>query len=148
LLDECLRRAHESDDTQLRERLASLLSFTRQFDRGVGAVVASDSSVIAHLFDVLGRLDDATLERLLDALAAMPQNELANAAGSLAHAAIAAAPPAQTGEPARASSAAAIAAAPPIRCVEDAPGHLVRGRSPLRQRGASDSPTSLPLRYR
>lgn len=84
LLDECLLRAEDAADPQLSERVASLLAFIHQFDRGVGAVVRSDSSAIAHLFGVIGRLDDSTLERLLSALAAMPKNELATAATSLA----------------------------------------------------------------
>lgn len=84
LLDECLRRAEEAGDPALRESVASLLAFAHQFDRGVGAVVQSDSTAIAHLFGVLGRLDDDTLERLLAVLAAIPEEDLARAATALA----------------------------------------------------------------
>jgi DNA-binding transcriptional regulator GbsR (MarR family) len=84
LLDECLGRANAVGEYELRNRLVSLLVFTHQFDRGVGAVVRADSSAIAHLFGVLGRLDDETLDALLGALASMPEEDLADAAKSLA----------------------------------------------------------------
>jgi DNA-binding transcriptional regulator GbsR (MarR family) len=84
LLDECLRRTQAVGDEGLHRRVASLLSFTHQFDRGVGAVVRTDAATIAHLFAVLDRVDDATLERLSTALAAIPEQELAAAATSLA----------------------------------------------------------------
>jgi DNA-binding transcriptional regulator GbsR (MarR family) len=83
LLDECLRRADLAGDDALRDRVASLLAFTHQFDRGVSAVVRSDPKAIAHLFGVLGRLDEATLGHLLGALAAIPEEDLASAAVSL-----------------------------------------------------------------
>jgi hypothetical protein len=84
LLDDCLRRADSASDSELRERLASLLAFTHQFDRGINAVVRSDSAAVAHLFEVLDRLDDATLDRLVAALVPMPADELARAATSVA----------------------------------------------------------------
>lgn len=84
LLDECVRRAEAAGDDALRERIASLVTFTHQFDRGVGVVVRSDATTIAHLFGVLARLDDATLERLLAAFAAVPEDDLAKAAERVA----------------------------------------------------------------
>jgi DNA-binding transcriptional regulator GbsR (MarR family) len=84
LLDECLGRARAVGDDALEDRLASLLTFAHEFDRGVSAVVRADSSAIAHLFGVLGGLDDETLDRLLTALAAMPEDDLVEAAKSLA----------------------------------------------------------------
>jgi DNA-binding transcriptional regulator GbsR (MarR family) len=84
LLDECLRRIKTVGDEGLHRRVASLLSFTHQFDRGVGAVVRTDAMTIAHLFGVLDRVDDATLERLSTSLAAIPEQELAAATTSLA----------------------------------------------------------------
>lgn len=84
LLDECLHRAEAVGDGALQNRLASLLEFAHEFDRGVSAVVRADASAIAHLFGVLGRLDDETLDKLLGALAAMPEDDLAEAAKALA----------------------------------------------------------------
>lgn len=84
LLEECVRRAEAAGDDALRERIASLVTFTHQFDRGVGVVVRSDATTIAHLFGVLARLDDATLERLLAAFAAVPEDDLAKAAERVA----------------------------------------------------------------
>lgn len=83
LLDHCLLRAERAGDAQLRDRVASLLAFTHQFDRGVTAVVRSDATAIAHLFAVLSRLDDAALDGLLSALAAIPEDELASVAMSV-----------------------------------------------------------------
>ena len=85
LLDACLRQAEAADAPDLVTRVRSLLSFIHEFDRGVDAVVRSDSAAIAHLFGVLGRLDGATLDRLLAALAEVPEDELARAAAALAH---------------------------------------------------------------
>ncbi len=84
LLEACLRRAEASGDGALRERVAALVDFTHDFDRGVGAVVGSDATTIAHLFGVLSRLDDATVQRLLASLAAVPADELALAARRVA----------------------------------------------------------------
>lgn len=84
LLDECLRRADATGDSDLRDRVASLLAFTHQFDRGINAVVRSESAAAAHLFSVLDRLDDATLDRLVAALVPVPADELALAAANLA----------------------------------------------------------------
>jgi DNA-binding transcriptional regulator GbsR (MarR family) len=83
LLDECLRRAEAAEDPSLSERVNSLVAFTHLFDRGIGAVVRTDAAAIAHLFGVLARLDDATVDRLRVAFAAVPQDELAKAARTL-----------------------------------------------------------------
>jgi DNA-binding transcriptional regulator GbsR (MarR family) len=84
LLEDCRRRAQAVESEDLEERISTLLAFVRDFDRGVGAVVQADSAAIAHLFGVLGRLDDATLGRLLTALASVPEDDLADAARAMA----------------------------------------------------------------
>jgi DNA-binding transcriptional regulator GbsR (MarR family) len=84
LLDGCVQRAQALGAADLVTRMQSLLSFVHQFDRGVTAVTKSDSTALAHLFAVLGRLDDTTIERLLAALAAVPEEELARSARVLA----------------------------------------------------------------
>lgn len=84
LLNECLNRADLTGDAPLRERIAALVSFVQEVDRGVGVVVGSDSASLAHLFGVLGRLDDATLRSLVGTFAAVPEEELAAAAERLA----------------------------------------------------------------
>jgi DNA-binding transcriptional regulator GbsR (MarR family) len=83
LLDDCLRRADKVDDADLTRRVAALLTFTHQFDRGVGAVVAADSQALAKLFGVLARLDDAGIQRLTHTLAGLPEDELAGALGNV-----------------------------------------------------------------
>ncbi|HEX2194522.1 MAG TPA: hypothetical protein VHK63_06150 [Candidatus Limnocylindria bacterium] len=84
LLDDCLRRAERAGDADLRARVASLLAFTHQFDKGVGALVRSDASALAHLFGVLGQLPDDDLQRLLRAAVELPQDELVAAASAVA----------------------------------------------------------------
>jgi len=84
LLDECLRRAEAVGDQELQQRVASLLAFTHQFDRGVGAVTRTDSTTLAHLFGVLARIDDQSLQRLLTTLAGVPDEELARALANVA----------------------------------------------------------------
>lgn len=85
LLDDCLRRADAAGADDLRDRIEALLGFVRAFDHAVGAIVSASATDIGRLFDVLGRLDDETLARLLATLAAVPPDDLARAATSLAH---------------------------------------------------------------
>jgi DNA-binding transcriptional regulator GbsR (MarR family) len=84
LLESCRSRAADVGAVELEDRIGALLEFVRDFDRGVGAVVAADSASIAHLFGVLGRLDDATLALLLTALSRVPAEDLAEAARAMA----------------------------------------------------------------
>jgi DNA-binding transcriptional regulator GbsR (MarR family) len=84
LLEDCRLRAEAAGSTDLRDRIAQLLAFVREFDRGVGVVVQADAAAIAHLFGVLARLDDETLSRLLGTLASVPEADLADAIRALA----------------------------------------------------------------
>jgi DNA-binding transcriptional regulator GbsR (MarR family) len=88
VLEACLTTAEAApDEPQLdaiRSRLRTLLAFVRQFDRGLAAVVRTDAAALEHLFGVLGRLDDRTLDKLLAVLAAVPADDLAAAARTLA----------------------------------------------------------------
>ena len=84
LLDECRVRAEAASAEVLLSRLNELVAFVHLFDRGIGAVVRTDSDALARLFAVLGRLDDRTLDRLIGRLAALPEKELAGAARTLA----------------------------------------------------------------
>jgi len=84
LLDECRTRAAAAHAHGLLERLDELVAFVHLFDIGIGTVVRTDPAVLARLFDVLGRLDSATIDRLVVRLAALPEDELAAAARTLA----------------------------------------------------------------
>lgn len=86
LVDACLERARASTtpDPDLTARLGALAGFAHDFDRSMGAVVDADAAAIGRLAGVLARLDDATVARLLASLAAVPENELVAAAGSVA----------------------------------------------------------------
>ena len=75
--------SQRAPDPRLRERVASLLEFVHEFDRGVDAVVRADAQALAHLFAVLGRLDDKTLDKLLSVIVAIPEDELIKAATTL-----------------------------------------------------------------
>jgi DNA-binding transcriptional regulator GbsR (MarR family) len=82
LLDDCRSRAEFAGAGDLLRRLDELVAFVHQFDRGIGTVVGTESAALAHLFAVLGRLDEATLHRLIAKLAAVPEEDLAAAARS------------------------------------------------------------------
>jgi DNA-binding transcriptional regulator GbsR (MarR family) len=84
LLDECLGRAQAGGAAQLEGRLVSLLEFIHEFDRGVDIIVGSQAATIEHLFGVIGKADRAALARLLKALVAIPEEDLAKAVESLA----------------------------------------------------------------
>lgn len=82
LLEECRARAEAVTAHPLLRRLEELVTFVHLFDRGIATVVATDSAALARLFAVLGRLDEATMQRLIDKLAGLPEEELAAAARS------------------------------------------------------------------
>jgi DNA-binding transcriptional regulator GbsR (MarR family) len=84
LLDECRTRAAHAQADGLLARLDDLVAFVHLFDTGIGVVVRTDPAVLARLFDVLGRLDAATVDQLVARLAALPEDELAAAARTLA----------------------------------------------------------------
>ncbi|MGH2488329.1 MAG: GbsR/MarR family transcriptional regulator [Candidatus Limnocylindria bacterium] len=84
LLEECRRRAKKVDSGDLRQRLDSLVKFIDEFDRGIGVIVRAHPEALAHLFGVLGRMEPATVDRLIEALAKVPEAELARAGATLA----------------------------------------------------------------
>lgn len=84
LLDECRNRAQRANTPDLLARLDELVTFVHLFDRGIAAVVRTDSAALARLFAVLGRLDEKTVDHLMTGLAALPEEELAAAAESAA----------------------------------------------------------------
>ncbi len=82
ILEECLITARALDDGEVAAnmivRVESLLEFVRQFDHALSAVVRADTEALRKLFVVLGQQDDATLDRLLETVAAIPQDELSD----------------------------------------------------------------------
>lgn len=88
ILESCLVEARKiSDDseaTDLRRRVGSLLEFVREFDHALTAFVAADTRALAKLFRVLARQDEAALEALFASLAALPEDELSTAIHALA----------------------------------------------------------------
>jgi DNA-binding transcriptional regulator GbsR (MarR family) len=84
LLDECRTRAEAVGADGLVGRLDGLVGFVHLFDRGIGAVVRTDAADLTRLFEVLGRLDEPTLDRLIARLASLPEDELAAAARTIA----------------------------------------------------------------
>jgi hypothetical protein len=89
LLDACLEdvRALPADEpgaVELRERVGSLVEFTHRFDHAVDIVVRLDSADIGRLFELLDRIPDRQLERLLQTIVAMPPDDVVGAADVLA----------------------------------------------------------------
>jgi DNA-binding transcriptional regulator GbsR (MarR family) len=84
LLDECRTRAQAVGADGLVGRLDGLVGFVHLFDRGIGAIVRTDAADLTRLFEVLGRLDEPTLDRLIARLASLPEDELAAAARTIA----------------------------------------------------------------
>jgi DNA-binding transcriptional regulator GbsR (MarR family) len=73
-----------ADLQDLSLRLDGLLRFVHLFDRGVGVIVAASPAATEHLFAILGELDDTTIARLIDLLAAVKPEDLASAARAIA----------------------------------------------------------------
>jgi hypothetical protein len=89
LLDACLDQVRALPDDEpgadeLRDRLGGLVEFTHRFDHAVDIVVRLDSVDIGRLFELLHRIPDEQLERLLRTMAAMPPDDVATAADLLA----------------------------------------------------------------
>jgi DNA-binding transcriptional regulator GbsR (MarR family) len=87
ILEQCLVEARREPDTEssadLRHRLESLLAFVREFDHALSAVVRARTEALRKLFSVLADQDAKTLDRLLAALADVPQDELGDAVRTL-----------------------------------------------------------------
>jgi hypothetical protein len=89
LLHACLAQAEaigptDDEAPDLRDRIASLLTFASRFDRALGAVVRADAAALETLFAVLDRLTDRQLDTLLAALATLDEDALTRAAATLA----------------------------------------------------------------
>jgi DNA-binding transcriptional regulator GbsR (MarR family) len=83
ILEQCLvevRRIPEDDEAErLEGRLDTLLVFVREFDHALSGVLRADTAALRQLFDVLGTLPPADLDRLLGLLATVPTDELTRA---------------------------------------------------------------------
>ncbi len=67
----------------LTSRLRGLLLFVQLFDRGVVDVVQAGPRSIERLFEVIGRVDDETVERLWHLLDSMPVDEVVDGVHAL-----------------------------------------------------------------
>jgi DNA-binding transcriptional regulator GbsR (MarR family) len=77
------RDGGDAELADLSQRLDDLLRFVRLFDRGVGLIVEADPKITAKLFTLLGDLDDASIQRLIDLADALSSDELAEALRAL-----------------------------------------------------------------
>lgn len=87
IIEDCVARSARSDDPELIElhaRLATLLEFVNQFDRGVEVFVTGEPDAIARVFAGIGQLDSQTVRRLWALIAQLEPNELAAALQALA----------------------------------------------------------------
>ena len=92
VIERCTEQAREAaalggaDDelTRLGDRLASLLSFVRQFDRGVEFFVRGDARAIEKLFGTLDRLEPETVDRLWSLVGELGTDDIGRALEALA----------------------------------------------------------------
>ncbi len=92
VIERCTEQAREAaelagaDDelTRLGDRLASLLDFVRQFDRGVEFFVRGDARAIEKLFGTLDRLEPETVDRLWSLVGELGMDDIGRALEALA----------------------------------------------------------------
>jgi DNA-binding transcriptional regulator GbsR (MarR family) len=92
VIERCVAQARSAaaqagaDDelARLGDRLASLLEFVRQFDRGVEFFVRGDARVIEKLFGTLDRLETDTVDRLWRLVGELDADDLVRALEALA----------------------------------------------------------------
>ena len=92
VIERCTEQAREAaalggaDDelARLGDRLASLLSFVRQFDRGVEFFVRGDARAIEKLFGTLDRLEPKTVDRLWSLVGELGTDDIGRALEALA----------------------------------------------------------------
>ena len=92
VIERCTLQAREAaaqagaDDElgRLGDRLASLLDFVRQFDRGVEFFVRGDARAIEKLFGTLDRLEPETVDRLWSLVGDLDADDLVRALEALA----------------------------------------------------------------
>jgi DNA-binding transcriptional regulator GbsR (MarR family) len=93
LVERCLALAEEAavahpedlEVIRLREWLTDLLGFMRLFDRAVSLLSRAETEQIATGFSVLARMSDGSIDRLLDLLGSLPEDELASTLEALSH---------------------------------------------------------------
>lgn len=75
-LDKCLRRARLIGARDLACRTQVLMRFVRQFDRPVAFLMRADTQALAHLLEVINRLEDDAHDRLLSTSPPSPISNL------------------------------------------------------------------------
>lgn len=92
VIERCTEQAREAaalagadeELVRLGDRLASLLEFVRQFDRGVEFFVRGDARAIEKLFGTLDRLEPETVDRLWALVGELEPDDLVRALEALA----------------------------------------------------------------
>jgi DNA-binding transcriptional regulator GbsR (MarR family) len=88
ILEQCLVEASRvksaGDADELKSRLETLLGFVREFDHALSAVVRARTEALRKLFKVLSAQDAKALDRLLNSVADVPEEDLAAAVQALA----------------------------------------------------------------
>ena len=82
--DAATRAGGDDELFRLGDRLASLLDFVRQFDRGVEFFVRGDARAIEKLFATLDRLDPETVDQLWALVGELGSDDLGRALEALA----------------------------------------------------------------
>ncbi len=91
VIERCTEQAREAaalagadeELTRLGDRLTSLLTFVRQFDRGVEFFVRGDARAIEKLFGTLDRLEPETVDRLWSLVGELEADDLVRALDAL-----------------------------------------------------------------
>ncbi len=87
ILEQCLvdagKAGNDAEAQDLQARASSLLAFVREFDHALSAVVRARTEVLRKLFDALAKQNSRDLDRLLAALADVPEAELGDALTTL-----------------------------------------------------------------
>lgn len=83
ILEQCLvdanKAGRDAEAKALQARASSLLSFVREFDHALAAVVRARTDVLRKLFAAMNEQDAKDLDRFLAGLADIPEQELSDA---------------------------------------------------------------------
>jgi hypothetical protein len=83
ILEQCLvdsnKAGRDAQARDLQTRASSLLSFVREFDHALSAVVRARTDVLRKLFAAMSQQDAKDLDRFLAGLADIPEQELSDA---------------------------------------------------------------------
>ena len=87
VIERCVAQARAAtgeEGAELERRLARLLEFVQRFDRGVDIFVRGEPQAIARVFEILDKVDEATVAKLWALVDELEPDEMAGAVRALA----------------------------------------------------------------